>query len=268
MIEVGALGHEVHDAAVGDVAAVLHLQAPQLRAPPRHDGQAPVRQPLAAAERERLHARQLVRGPGLAAARGAVPRQQPHDGPQREVGVDPAPAGQRDLPPQLGLPGEEVEPPAHPGAQDDLVGVEEGEDPDDDAVGHEVEVAGAADGRRGRSPRRRCRRRSPRDGRVLGVVREDVEVPDGSLGRAHVPQVVGTTAGGAHGLHRGVVGGGAASASTTAADHGVVAEVAGGGGLAQLPRQQLLLQSLVRRPREHHRREAAELVLVHLDLLE
>ncbi len=249
MIKVGAPGDEVHDAAVGDVPAVLDLQPPQLGALPRHDGQAPVGDALAPAQTQRLHR-------GQPASPVAVPGQQPEDGADGEVGVEPR-ARQRDLLPEVGLPGEEVEPPAHPGAEDQLGGVEEGEDSDDDRIWQQVERAAAAE-----RDRARRRRRPPCHGRVLRVVGEDVQVPDGGLRGADVPQVGAAAAR----LHRRVV---RRRAARVARAHRVVADVADGGGGGrrrrrppQLPREQLLLQLVVRRPREHHGRQPAELVLV------
>ena len=45
--------------------------------------------------------------------------------------------------PQLGLPGQEVEPPADPGHPHQLLGVEVGEDPGHQLVSQLVEVAGS-----------------------------------------------------------------------------------------------------------------------------
>ncbi len=79
MVERLALCNQVHEPPVGDSRATLHLQAPQIGAPPSHYRQASVGQPGAAAQPERLH--------GVAQARG-VARQQANDGLEREVGVD------------------------------------------------------------------------------------------------------------------------------------------------------------------------------------
>ena len=55
MVYLGASGHEVEEAAVGDVPAALELQPVELRAVPGEESESPVGQPGAASQSDGLH---------------------------------------------------------------------------------------------------------------------------------------------------------------------------------------------------------------------
>ena len=104
MIHQGALGEEVHEAAVGEIWAALDLKSGEVGAPPCQDGQSPVRQAGAPGQVRDL---EVVVGLG-----GGVPGQKPDDGLEGEVRIDQGPVHvvrQLNPAPQLGLPREEVE---------------------------------------------------------------------------------------------------------------------------------------------------------------
>ena len=98
MIEDGALSDEVHEAAVGHVAAVLDLEAGQLGTPPGDNGQPTVGQLLAAAQDD---------GADVELG-GRVSTQESDDGFEGQVGVGLL-AREGDAVPEAGVPCQEVE---------------------------------------------------------------------------------------------------------------------------------------------------------------
>ena len=116
MVQQLAPGDEIHEASVGDIDTVLDLQPRETGTRPRDDGEAPVGKPRAAVEHE------VVEG-----SSSGVARQQPHDGFEREVGVNVL-AGQANTGPQLRVPGEKIKSSRNSRTRHELVCVEERQD--------------------------------------------------------------------------------------------------------------------------------------------
>jgi hypothetical protein len=123
------LRDEIHETSVSDVDTVLNLESDQLRTSPRDDGQTSVRQPRASAQSQTLR-RMFDR----------VSRQKSHHSFQGQIGVRVF-AGQRDFRPQVGFPREEVEPSADSGTPDQVVGVEERQNPQNNRIWKSIKLS-------------------------------------------------------------------------------------------------------------------------------
>ncbi len=128
MINELTLRDEIHETSVGDVDAVLNFESDQLRTSPRDDGKTSVRQPRASAQSQTLR-RMFDR----------VSRQKSHHSFQRQIGVRVF-SSQRDFRPQVGFPRQEVEPSADSGTPDQVVGVEERQNPQNHRIWKSIKL--------------------------------------------------------------------------------------------------------------------------------